>query len=217
MTAWTPSILVALRVGEARSVTPATAADLRGVETVSDVPVSVGDELDVQVRCSAGARRLLLDVRARVETRALSDERKWKIRLTWLSPEEPGLAVLVGVARDMGLVAESPSQVPLQGDALPARVGERRPTFTVPLGEGERRAADLEALSTGSLMLATEAELPTNSAVLVRVALPEGRHLWLSARVVFRGEVSPGQLGVGLALEGMPEVVRRELRALRSN
>ena len=111
MSSLTPSILIALAAGEARSVTPLMAADGRGGEIVTHVPVAPGDEVGLQVRCSAGARRLLLDVRARVESRQPA-EKGHRVRFHWLQPDEPGLAVMATIARELGIMVDRPSPAP---------------------------------------------------------------------------------------------------------
>ena len=214
MSSWTPSILIALAVGEARSVTPLTLADVRGGEIVTHVPVAPGDEVGLQVRCSAGARRLLLDVRARIESRQPA-EKGHRVRFLWLQPDEPGLAVMATIARDLGIMAERPSLAPQADEAISVRSGEVRETFLVDLQDAAQRAALADQLLAGSLMVETEMPLETNTPVLVRLALPDARALWLAARVVYRGEAAPGRPGLGLALETPHEVVRRELWRLK--
>lgn len=215
MSSWTPSILIAHAAGESRAVSPLVAADARWVEVFSTVPVHVGDEMDLQIRCSAGARRVMLDVRVRVEARTAA-ERGHRIRFAYLRPDEAGLAVMATVAREMGLMAESPSAAPPADEALNGRLGEVRETFLVDatLEIGRQQLAD--QLLAGSLMVETALQIDTNTPVLVRVVMPpDGRPLWLAARVVYLGEVSPGCAGVGLALDVAHEVIRRELRQLR--
>lgn len=214
MSSWTPSILIALAVGEARSVTPLTLADGRGGEIVTHVPVSPGDEVGLQVRCSAGARRLLLDVRARIESRQPA-EKGHRVRFHWLQPDEPGLVVMTSIARDLGIMVDRPSPAPQADEALSVRAGEVRETFLVDLQEAAVRAALADQLLSGSLMVETDVPLETNTPVLVRLALPDARALWLAARVVYRGEATPGRPGLGLALDTPHEVVRRELRRLK--
>jgi hypothetical protein len=216
VSSWTPSILIALAAGEARSVTPLMAADGRGGEIVTHVPVAPGDEVGLQVRCSAGARRLLLDVRARVESRQPA-EKGHRVRFHWLQPDEPGLAVMATIARELGIMVDRPSPAPQADEAISVRAGEVRETFLVDLQGAEQRAALADQLLSGSLMVETDVPLETNTPVLVRLALPDARALWLTARVVYRGEAARGRPGLGLALETPHEVVRRELRRLKDS
>lgn len=216
MSSWTPSILIAVAVGEHRSVTPLTMADARGGEIITPVPVAPGDEVNLQVRCSAGARRLLLDAKARIESRQPA-EKGHRVRFLWLQPDEPGLAVMATIARDLGIMADRPSTVPQADEAIVARPGEVRETFLVDLQDVARRAEPVDQLLNGSLMVETDAPLETNTPVLVRLALPDARALWLGARVVYRGEMGPGRPGLGLALDTQPEVVRREVRRLKDS
>ena len=220
MTSWTPSVLVALTIGEERCVVPIMAADPRGIELALVPAVGVGEEIDLQIRCSAGRRRLLLDVRARVESRSQLErehvERGHRIRLGFLKPEEPGLQVMLGIARDMGLAApaERPSLAPSADEPLTARVAEIRNTYLLD-AQQPGVSADLEKqLSQGSLMLEADHPVETNTPVLVRLLLADARSLWLAARVVYRGDAPGGRTSLGLALDPLPEDARRGLLQL---
>ncbi len=214
MSAAAPSALVALAVGEERAVVPLDLADSRGIEVETTLPLRIGDALEIQVRCSAGARRVMVEIPVRVDTLlpAVSGRRA---RLAFGLPESTAVSEILAFAQKLGRRAPEKTPVAPADDALPVRLSAARTTFLVAAIEAGAARLLIDEIAAGSLLVAATETPEKNAEVLVRVALPEGRTLWVSGRVVYHGQTRDGRPGVGLALEPMPDAVRRDLKALR--
>ncbi len=215
MTDWSQSILVALALGEERSVTPVLLSDGLAIETISRVSVKVGDELELQIRCG-GPRRLRFSLRARVESR-FPAEGGHRIRFVHLQPDHPDLPALAAVARERGIVPVEarPAAAPMD-EGLVVKAGELLEAYLLDLDLAQG-AAVLDELLAGALTIGTDSPPAVNVHVLLRLGHPEHRPILLSARVVYQGEIAPGRPGVGLALDPLPETLRRDLKHLRES
>jgi len=89
------------------------------------------------------------------------------------------------------------------------------PTWLVDASADGSSRLTIDEILSGSLLVATPEVPEKNSDALVRLELPEMSVLWLCGRVVYHGQMRDGRAGIGLALEPLPESVRRDLRALR--
>lgn len=209
-----PSALVALAVGETRAVVPLELVDPRALEIETTLPLRMGETLDIQVRCTAGARRLLIEVSVRVEAMQGTPAGR-RARLAFQQPELPAVAELLGFAHKMGRGAPEKVAPPTADEAVGVRASAPLATFCVDAAaEGVGRLV-LDEVLAGSLLVAARDAPEKNAEVLVRLDLPEGRSLWLCGRVVYHGQTRSGHPGVGLALEPLPEAIRRDIRALR--
>ncbi|MCK6571785.1 hypothetical protein L6V77_11915 [Myxococcota bacterium] len=214
MSATAPSALVALAVGETRAVVPLELTDARGLEVETTLPLRAGDTLEVQVRCVAGASRLMVELAVRIEWLRPAKVGQ-RARLAFARPEVPVIADVLAFAQKMGRRAPEKPAAPPAEEPVAVRATASLPTLLVDAStDGSSRLMVDEVLS-GSLLVATPEPPEKNAETLVRLELPEGRVVWLCGRVVYHGQTRDGRPGVGLALEALPEGVRRDLRGLR--
>lgn len=209
---WSGGILIALGSGEARSVSPALGLDPKGLDLTTSVPLRVGEDVALQIRCG-GPRRMILETRARVESLGPA-ERGHAVRLLWLEPGGEDLQAVITLARDLGLApAGRSSQAPVD-ETIPVRPGEESDALLLDLQDPAELTQAMHQLLHGALMVATATPPEVNTPLLLRLLLPEGQALWLSGRVVYHGVAPGGRPGVGIALDPLPEALRRELRQL---
>ena len=204
MSDWSDTILVAIGVGDDRSVTPLVSASAVGLEVVTAVGVKVGDEVQLQIRCG-GPRRVRFATQGRVESRT-QDNVGFRVRFAYLTPDSDDLQALAGLARERSLFAD---------DSRSGTADDEIETILFDLHTAEAASEAVDQLLAGSLMVATASPPAVNVQVLLRLSPAEGSPLWLSGRVVYHGLVAPGRHGAGIALDPVPDALRRELKHLR--
>ena len=204
--------MIGLGHGDERRVSPADLVDSRGVEITTSLPLRIGEEVELQIRCG-GPRRMLCEVQARVEQLGRA-ERGTAVRFAWLEPGDETLQPILALARELGLgPAGRASQVPVD-ETIAVRLGAEMDALLLDLQEPAALSQAVTQLLTGALMVAISAPPAVNSTLLLRLLLPEGQALWLSGRVVYHGLAAGGRPGMGIAMDPLPEPLRRELRQL---
>jgi len=201
-------------VGEARAVVPLVLADDHGLEVFTTLSLRAGDTFEVQLRCVSGASRLLVELAVRVEwLRPKNDGQR--VRLRFVRPDSPATADVLAFAEKLGLRTPEKPTASNAEEPVVVRAMVSLPTWLVDASADGSSRLTIDEILSGSLLVATPEVPEKNSDALVRLELPERSVLWLCGRVVYHGQMRDGRAGVGLALEPLPESVRRDLRALR--